>query len=330
MFRFANICTTVDFRLGYGKSFVKDCKLLVINQDSNLLKLNKDKYNPTLLLHNNPGNVLLKLVEYIKSRNVDDGATIGKPKFKYEPDILKWNEYLKEYDESFKDNLKNKAKEFNKANKTTRARTKNKCVHPIDIMYAINKVKSDNSTVITDGGICAYLSNQILDFTKPLQMINSFPRGPGHVATLGAGAGFGVGSAVNINTTGLNDGDCNYKDNNEDNKQLWLIWGDGGCGYSIMELETMSRNNISCICVIINDSNWSQISNVGNNWLNDQTGCDLIKCDYHLIADALNGKGYYVDNKSNLIKTLQRAKNWSLKHNKPVVVNVISQRTDQL
>lgn len=41
--------------------------------------------------------------------------------------------------------------------------------------------------------------------------------------------------------------------------QVWLFWGDGACGFSLMEFDTYRRFGVPVIAVIGNDACWNQI-----------------------------------------------------------------------
>ena len=41
--------------------------------------------------------------------------------------------------------------------------------------------------------------------------------------------------------------------------QVWLVWGDGSCAFSIAEFDTFKRHNVPIIAVVGNDACWKQI-----------------------------------------------------------------------
>ena len=44
------------------------------------------------------------------------------------------------------------------------------------------------------------------------------------------------------------------------NRPVFIIYGDGACGYSIMEFDTFVRHNLPVTAIIGNDACWSQIA----------------------------------------------------------------------
>lgn len=41
--------------------------------------------------------------------------------------------------------------------------------------------------------------------------------------------------------------------------EVWLIWGDGSCGYSVAEYDTFARHGVPIIALVGNDAGWTQI-----------------------------------------------------------------------
>lgn len=81
---------------------------------------------------------------------------------------------------------------------------------------------------------------------------------PGAFGTLGVGGGFALGAkAVNPKTP------------------VVILFGDGACGYSIMEFDSFVRHKLPVIAVIGNDACWTQIAREQMPWFKSLVGCEL-------------------------------------------------------
>ena len=74
------------------------------------------------------------------------------------------------------------------------------------------------------------------------------PRGPlrwldpGAFGTLGVGGGFALAAKLVRPAA-----------------EVWIVWGDGSCGYSIAEMDTFARHGVPVIGLVGNDAGWTQI-----------------------------------------------------------------------
>lgn len=66
---------------------------------------------------------------------------------------------------------------------------------------------------------------------------------PGAFGTLGVAGGFALGAKVV-----------------HPDRPVYIIWGDGSCGYSLMEYDTFTRHKLPVIGVVGNDACWTQIA----------------------------------------------------------------------
>ena len=75
------------------------------------------------------------------------------------------------------------------------------------------------------------------------------PRGPlswldpGAFGTLGVGGGFALGAKL-----------C------RPDAEVWILYGDGSCGFSVAEIDTMTRHKAPVIALVGNDAAWTQIA----------------------------------------------------------------------
>ena len=171
-------------------------------------------------------------------------------------------------------------------------------INPLVLCQEINKVMAENSIIVGDGGDFVATASYTVKPRKPLTWLD-----PGPFGTLGVGAGFAMASKL-----------ANPQ------AEVWLLYGDGAAGYSILELDTMVRHHLPIIAVIGNDAGWTQITRDQVQYLNDEVGTTLTYNDYHLTAQSLGAKGILVDKEQNLEEKLQLAKNYA-KRGFPVLIN---------
>lgn len=57
--------------------------------------------------------------------------------------------------------------------------------------------------------------------------------------------------------------------------EVWIIWGDGSCGYSVAEIDTMKRFGANVISVVGNDAGWTQILREQLPMFNSSVACKL-------------------------------------------------------
>ena len=108
---------------------------------------------------------------------------------------------------------------------------------------------------------------------------------------------------------------------------VWLLYGDGAAGFSIMEFDSCVRQKIPIIAVVGNDAGWTQIARDQVVILKDDVGTVLSHMDYHVVATACGGHGILVDKQEDIPAALQEAIEVS-KSGIPVLINVIIGKTD--
>jgi acetolactate synthase-1/2/3 large subunit len=178
-------------------------------------------------------------------------------------------------------------------------------VNPIKLLRAIDNIASDTATFVADGGDFVSTASYILRPRGALRWLD-----PGAFGTLGVGAGFGLGA--NLCYPG---------------EEVWILYGDGACGYSLVEFDTYVRHGIPVIAVVGNDAGWTQIAREQLKILNDDVGTVLARTDYHKVAAGFGAKGILVKTEDELPKALDIAKQ-TARAGQPVLINVWLDRTD--
>ena len=77
-------------------------------------------------------------------------------------------------------------------------------------------------------------------------------------------------------------------------REVWLIWGDGACGYGLAEFDTFVRHGIPVIAVVGNDAGWTQIAREQVKMLHDDVGTVLARTAYHEVAPGFGAEGLVV------------------------------------
>jgi len=142
------------------------------------------------------------------------------------------------------------------------------------------------------------------------------PRGPlgwldpGAFGTLGVGAGFALGAAL-----------C------RPGAEVWIVFGDGACGYGLAEIDSFVRHGIPVIAIVGNDAGWTQIAREQVKMLGDDVATVLARTDYHAVAAGFGAEGILVRDNAEVDAALQRARALA-RSGKVVLVNVWLDRTE--
>ncbi len=178
-------------------------------------------------------------------------------------------------------------------------------VNPIALLREVERVAGDNALLVADGGDFVATAAYVLHPRAPLRWLD-----PGAFGTLGVGAGFALGAAV-----------C------EPGTEVWIIFGDGACGYSLVEFDTFLRHRIPVIALVGNDAGWTQIAREQVKMLHDDIGTVLARTDYHKVAQAFGAEGILVQNQQEVPAALARARELA-RSGRPVLVNVWLDKTE--
>jgi acetolactate synthase-1/2/3 large subunit len=178
-------------------------------------------------------------------------------------------------------------------------------VNPIALLRAIDRVASDSAVLVADGGDFVATASYIVHPRGPLRWLD-----PGAFGTLGVGAGFALGAALS-----------------RPGAEVWILFGDGACGYSLAEFDTFVRHGIPVIAVVGNDAGWTQIAREQVKMLGDDVGTVLARTAYHEVAAGFGALGILVRNAAEVPQALERAQA-AAREGKPVLVNVWLDRTE--
>ena len=205
-----------------------------------------------------------------------------------------WLDMLKELNQQREDDIKKRAQAKVSGG-----------LNPLELFKALDIELDDNTILVADGGDFVATASYILRPRKPLSWLD-----PGVYGTLGVGAGFALGAKLV------------YPE-----KNVWIIYGDGSAGYSLMEYDTFKRHQLPVISVIGNDACWTQISRDQIEFLNSNCAMNLAHSDYQYIAKAFGGDGIRVENIEDFKKSIHLAKE-SANKGIPYIINAIIGKTD--
>jgi acetolactate synthase-1/2/3 large subunit len=178
-------------------------------------------------------------------------------------------------------------------------------VNPVALLRAIDRAASERAVLVADGGDFVATASYIVRPRGPLTWLD-----PGAFGTLGVGAGFALGAAL-----------C------RPDAEVWILYGDGACGYSLVEFDTFVRHGIPVIAVVGNDAGWTQIAREQVKMLKDDVGTVLARTAYHEVAAGFGAEGILVKKTAEIPEALARAQAFA-KAGRPVLINVWLDKTD--
>eukprot|EP01133_Synstelium_polycarpum_P003563 gene3563-4076_t len=190
--------------------------------------------------------------------------------------------------------------------KAANAEQKEGFLNPLRILQTFDQFIPQKTFLVADGGDFVATASYIVKPRGPLCWLD-----PGVFGTLGVGAGFALGAKL-----------CNP------DHDVWIIFGDGACGYSIPEYDTFVRHNIAVGALVGNDACWMQIMREQAESLHSEVACNLAYTNYDQVVKAFGGEGFRVDNEQDLQSALIASREIMNEKKLPVLINCIIGRTD--
>ncbi len=178
-------------------------------------------------------------------------------------------------------------------------------IDPLRLCRALDHHISDDAILVGDGGDFVATAAYTVSPRGPLQWLD-----PGVFGTLGVGAGFALGAKLV-----------------RPEADVWILYGDGAAGFSIMEYDTFVRHGLPVIGLIGNDAGWTQIERDQVVILEDDVACRLAYTDYQIIAEGCGAAGLLVDREQDMDATFTRALELA-RGGKPVLINAKLGRSD--
>jgi acetolactate synthase-like protein len=209
------------------------------------------------------------------------------------PACPEWRAHLRRRDEARAQQIESMSEE------------KYELVNPLALARTIDGELKPKSIIVGDGGDFVATASYVVSPQGPLQWLD-----PGVFGTLGVGAGFALGAKLV-----------------HPDADVWLLYGDGAAGYSIMEFDTFVRHELPVLAVVGNDACWSQIAREQVEILGDSVGTDLVPTRYDKVAGGLGARGLLVERDEEVATTLSEALTATRK-GRPVLVNARIAKTD--
>jgi len=178
-------------------------------------------------------------------------------------------------------------------------------VNPLALFRALEAEAGDDAIFVADGGDFVATASYVLRPRAPLSWLD-----PGAFGTLGVGAGFALGAATA-----------------RPGSEVWIVWGDGACGWGLAEFDGFVRQGIPVIAIVGNDAGWTQIAREQVKMLHDDVATVLARSDYHRVVAGFGAEGLVVKDRNELRPALAQARELA-RQGKAVLVNVWLDKTE--
>uniref|UniRef100_A0A8R1HQW9 2-hydroxyacyl-CoA lyase 2 n=1 Tax=Caenorhabditis japonica TaxID=281687 RepID=A0A8R1HQW9_CAEJA len=153
-------------------------------------------------------------------------------------------------------------------------------LNPLNFLRTLDQSLPDDAILVADGGDFVGSAAYIVRPRGPLQWLD-----PGAFGTLGVGGGFALGAKTV------------YPD-----RPVYIIWGDGSCGYSLMEYDTFARHKLPVIGIVGNDACWTQIAREQVPMFQSSVAVNLDRTRYDNVAKSMGSWGSTIE-ESNVDST---------------------------
>jgi len=178
-------------------------------------------------------------------------------------------------------------------------------VNPLALLRALEHDLPSEAVLVADGGDFVATASYVLHARTPLSWLD-----PGAFGTLGVGAGFAIGAAAA-----------------RPDSEVWIVYGDGACGFGLVEFDTFVRHRIPVIAIVGNDAGWTQIAREQVKMLKDDVGTVLARTDYHAVAAGFGAAGFVVRTMADWPAALAGARA-AAREGKPALINVWLDKTE--
>ncbi|XP_067170738.1 2-hydroxyacyl-CoA lyase 2 isoform X1 [Apteryx mantelli] len=193
------------------------------------------------------------------------------------------------------------------ANREKAAEPASAHLNPLALLHRLDALLPDDCLLVADGGDFVATAAYVVRPRAPLGWLD-----PGAFGTLGVGGGFALGAKL-----------CRPE------AEVWILYGDGSLGYSVMEFDTFVRHKTPVIALVGNDACWSQISREQVALLGSNVACGLEYTDYHAVAEGLGAKGFVVGSDAGEgLDAVLRAAQATCHQGRPVLVNALIGKSD--
>ena len=178
-------------------------------------------------------------------------------------------------------------------------------VNPLALFRALEQEAGDHAIFVADGGDFVGTASYVLHPRAPLTWLD-----PGAFGTLGVGAGFAMGAALA-----------------RTDREVWIVFGDGACGWGLSEFDSFVRQGIAVIALVGNDAGWTQIAREQVKMLHDDVATVLARSAYHEVVAGFGAEGLLVRHPDEVRPALVRARELA-RQGRAVLINVWLDKTE--
>lgn len=176
-------------------------------------------------------------------------------------------------------------------------------IKPARVYGELRKVLAPDAVTIGDGGDFVSYAGRYLEPAQPGTWLD-----PGPYGCLGTGLGYAMGARVT------------YPD-----RQVCLLMGDGAAGFSLMDVESLVRQNLPVVIVVGNNGIWGLEKHPMQDLYGYDVAADLQPgLRYDGVVQALGGAGETVTKSDQLAGAFERA----FEARVPYLVNVLTDPAD--
>ncbi|MFC7534422.1 acetolactate synthase [Actinoplanes sp. GCM10030250] len=176
-------------------------------------------------------------------------------------------------------------------------------IKPARIYGELRKVLAADAVTIGDGGDFVSYAGRFLEPAQPGTWLD-----PGPYGCLGTGLGYAMGARVTY-----------------PGRQICVLMGDGAAGFSLMDAESLVRQNLPAVIVIGNNGIWGLEKHPMRAMYGYDVAADLQPgLRYDEVVRALGGAGETVEKAGAIGSALRRAFDAGV----PYVVNVLTDPSD--
>ncbi|MBI3927701.1 MAG: thiamine pyrophosphate-binding protein [Armatimonadetes bacterium] len=171
-------------------------------------------------------------------------------------------------------------------------------INPLALCLKLEEFMAQESAIVVDGGDFVATASYVVWPRAPLRWLD-----PGVFGTLGVGGGFALGAGLV------------YPD-----AEIWILYGDGSCAYSLAEFDTFVRHRVPVIALVGTDASWAQIAREQTEALGDPVGTELRRTDYHRVAEGYGGAGLLLEREEDIEEVFSQARRL-FREGRPVLIN---------
>ncbi|GGM19326.1 acetolactate synthase [Dactylosporangium sucinum] len=176
-------------------------------------------------------------------------------------------------------------------------------IKPSRVYGELRKVLADDAVTIGDGGDFVSYAGKYLEPARPGTWLD-----PGPYGCLGTGMGYAMGARITYPS-----------------RQICVLMGDGAAGFSLMDVESLVRQDLPVVIVVGNNGIWGLEKHPMRNMYGYDVAADLQPgLRYDDVVKALGGAGETVEKPGDLAGALTRAFDAGV----PYLVNVLTDPED--